>query len=244
MRKYVSVGLLVLRASLYKLAALLLASGAVQALLVFLTLRRSTARGAVLSIERLVEKSGIVWVFAACFVLTLVLLCRMGCAYGAKTGYTLKRLSVSEKAVFFCQSISNSLCLIVLWLMQAAFTYFLLSAASAGIEGAGVQGVMLAFYRSKFLHSLFPLASASLWIRNVVFALSIGISAAAFAWHQRRGKPGIGVGVLALIAFVFFCQDVGSVYTDCTLIFFVLTSVAAVLLNVLGKESGDEDTQG
>ena len=240
MKKYGSVCLLILRASLYKILGVMLGTGAVQVLLLFLAMRREAAGGA--GLEALVEKSGIAWVFAAACILTVVFLCRMGCAYGAKTGYTLARLSVSEKSVFFCQSAANAVCLLLVWFMQACLAFFLCSAACMHLELAGGQNVLLAFYRSSFLHSLFPLAELSLWIRNIVLALALGFGAAAFSWHQRRGKPGVGVGVVMLISLFFFCQKTGSVYADVPVILLLLVCIAAVLMNVLGGETEDAKT--
>ena len=45
--------------------------------------------------------------FAAAFLLITVTLCIPTCQFSSQTGYTLKRLSISERSIFFCQTAYN-----------------------------------------------------------------------------------------------------------------------------------------
>ncbi len=241
MKKYISVMMLIMRANLYRAFGILLGTWAVQTVLFFLIMRREMPRADVLglNLERLVEKSGAVWVFAVAFVWITIFLCRMGCAYGTKTGYTLKRLSIDEKSVFLCQSAANSLYFLLFWFLEAVFAYLLCKIVCVKIPHTGIQSVLLAFYRDPFLHSLLPLAELSLWVRNVVLVLALGVSTAAFSWHQRRGKSGVGVGVVVLITIVSFCQKTGSFHMNIFIILLMIISISIISLNVMGKETED-----
>ena len=186
MRQHLSVLTLLTRSTIYPIAVLLAVMAAVEAVLF------SLAMGAngTLSLTGMIRSSRIVWVFGAAFLLLTVLLCRTGCEFGSRQGYTLRRLSISERAVFAWQWGYNTACYLLLWWWQAliAFALCLWYASQAGPELVGSQTIFLAFYRSELLHSLIPLEEVSRWVRNGVMALGLGACAALEPFLQRRKK--------------------------------------------------------
>ena len=49
--------------------------------------------------------------FGAAFLLICIVLCLPGCGYGSVCGYTMRRLNISERAVFVMQAIYNAMML-------------------------------------------------------------------------------------------------------------------------------------
>ena len=203
MRQHVSIFLLFARSTVYKLLLALPVLLAVQAGLFWLALSRNPAA----SLPRLVELSRLAWPFGAALAITSLILCRPGCDFGARTSYTLRRLSVSEKGVFLWQWLCGTLAFLVLWgaelaLMLALCRVYLTLADPAQVNS---QTVFLAFYRSDFLHTLLPLENVAVWVRNALLVLGLGAASAIFPFRQRRsGKPSAGIIVLTLAAAVFF----------------------------------------
>ena len=113
MKQHGSVFLLMVRSTFYKVLLLLgAATLAETAVFVAFCLRGPTAKG--FGPELLLRQGRIAWIFGAVMVLMTLLLIRTGTEKGAKTGYTLRRLSVSERWVFFWQSAYNTLCYLLL----------------------------------------------------------------------------------------------------------------------------------
>lgn len=119
--------------------------------------------------EDLLEQSHIALVCAVCFLLLCAALARNGCNRGGvRLDYTLGRLSVGEKTQTAWWSVCNIACLLIFWAFQAALAWGLCGWCAAQLEAAAAneQAVFLAFYRSRFLHSLLPLAEVSRYVRN------------------------------------------------------------------------------
>lgn len=219
MSRYLSVFALAVRGSLYKVLWILAAAAALETRLFLVSLRRGAD-----SLEQAVEQSGAAYGMALAFLAVTVFLWRTGCEYGSRQGYTLRRLMVSETAVFAGQAVYNVLCYLAVWALQAGLTLlfcrlYVLNADPASVSG---QTVFLAYYRSSFLHSLLPLEEYSVWIRNVCLVLGLGIGGAYFPFRQRRGELGLAPVFLAAAVLLFFCRDLGDMGAD---VFFALVSM-------------------
>ncbi len=231
MRQHLSVLTLLTRSTIYPIAVLLAVMAAVEAVLF------SLAMGAngTLSLTGMIRSSRIVWVFGAAFLLLTVLLCRTGCEFGSRQGYTLRRLSISERAVFVWQWGYNTACYLLLWWWQAliAFALCLWYASQAGPELVGSQTIFLAFYRSGLLHSLIPLEEVSRWVRNGVMALGLGACAALEPFLQRR--KGLPWEILAPVslALLFFPMELGIWGLDAALALASLLSIVRAVYRMV-----------
>ena len=70
------------------------------------------------SLEELAGGGALAVPFLVCFLLASALLSITGCEMGARCGYTLRRLSVSERTIFAWQWGYNSACFLLLWLVE------------------------------------------------------------------------------------------------------------------------------
>ncbi len=237
MKRHLSVFMLYARSAVWRLLALLTAMGLAQTLLFLLALRGS-ADG---SLEAVLRASRIHYVFGAAFLLLTALVCLPGCNFGAKPGYTLRRLCVSERAAFLWQSICNVCCYLILWAAELLLALLLCRIYSARrAELITGQTLFLAFYRSDFLHSLLPFEDALFWVRNGLLSLSLGVAAARFPFAQRRGQRGMEILVLACCAVFFFCREVGAQLSCCGCIFICLCGLASALCRTLEQEEAHE----
>lgn len=192
--------------------------------------------------EAVIHESRILWIFALSFILISVVLCRTGCEFKSRQGYTLKRLALSEKGVFFWQAAYNTFCYIILWGIQLilllVFCRIYLNMPETA--SASHQTVFAAFYRSPFMHNMLPLDDSAVYIRNIVLAAALGFSSAAFSYRQRRGDFGAQIIVLAAASLLFFNKEAGSL-DFCGLLIILSSLVVVQILNyVLRKEEYDE----
>lgn len=168
-------------------------------------------------------------------------LCANGCALGARTDYTLRRLRVRERDIFWMQAAHNALCYLILWGWQALVALALCWVYTAQHpQAVNGQSVMLACYGNAFLHSLLPLADWPLWARNLTGCAALGLCAAAFPVRQRRGRRGFAAAVLAVLAALTFpLGDVGQLQLD--LISIAVAALAAFIAELGVREVCDAD---
>lgn len=241
MRQHLSVLMLAARSTIYKVLALLVAMAVAEGLLFQTTLQKALA-GEPLGLEQVISQSRIALVCGLGFLLLCALLSVAGSeSRGGKLGYTLRRLSVSERGVFLWWASYNVACFFLFWVAQLAIAMLLCRLYLSRMDPAYISGqtVFLAFYRSRFLHSLLPLAEASRYARNGVLVLCLGVCAACSSWRQRRGQRGIAVVALAAITAVSFPQAMGSFGSDLLLVLIAIGTATSALAGVW-KERGDE----
>ncbi len=208
MKKHVSVLCLIARSSIYKILPLLTAMAILQiGVFLWYFSEAVTAWEAGLpmaALEMLIPRSHIAWFFAFAFFILTFLLCRTGCNFGAQIGYTLDRLSLTPRTVWLWQAIYNASVYLLFWLTEALICLGICAIFVHFADPSIVtkQTVFMALYRCEFLHSLLPLADWALWIRNVVFALCLGFTAADFPYLQRRGL--FAGELLAAVSFLLF----------------------------------------
>lgn len=240
MKKHLSVLCLAARSSVFKIAVILPVMAAAQAgLFLFYLSEAKKAMAAGLPntpLESLFDKPLWSTVFGAAFLLITFFLCRTGCSFGAHPGYTLDRLSVSPLHVWIWHAVYNTAVFLILWLAEAAVAAGLcaLYMHSADPSVVSAQTAFLATYRSEFLHSLVPTYDIALWVRNFVFALTLGVVTATFPYKQRRGKFAGEVLLCALLLLGIFDCPPGEPGLCILLSVFALFIVAFSLCHVLG----------
>ena len=212
MKKQLSVFNLMATSSIYKITALFGIMGIIE----FFLFRRAMLAGpdpgtGTFHIEYVFDHSLAFWIFAIALVILTVLLCLTGYETSSKQGYTLMRLSISEKQVFLLQAIYNALCYFLLWSIQLLIVFILgfYFIKNAPAEYVTNQTLFLAFYRNDFLHALLPFEDIAIWVKNIVTFLAFGICSAGFTYAQRKGKRGYELLLLLASAIFFFAAPLG-----------------------------------
>lgn len=242
MRKHLSVFMLFVRSGLVSTIVLSLLMAAVQISYYFFS-----CAGKELLVETMIDEAAFGFVFALFFALMVKWLCR-ACTGKGKPVYTIHRLSVSPKVIFLWQSLCNALLIFVFYAVEI-FTMLFISAhfvSSAGDEYATSQTLMLAFYRSDYLHSLLPMEETSRWIRNFAIIIGMAIICANSSRKLRLGKLAI---FLPAIAFAFvaltFVTDMGEGGLDgfCIAAMLIVPAVLIALVFTGGEEVEDEPVE-
>lgn len=189
MKRYLSIFQLLARSSLYRLLALFLLMGLIQFGLFSNVLSAQVSLRSC-NLESAIADARLSWVFTLGALLSFILLAAVGCDLGSRQRYTLRRLPVSEKKLFLCQSVYNSLSYFLLLAAELLITLLLckLYLAKGDPDLINSQTLMLASYRSPFFHALLPLSDQLLWWRNLLLILSMGIVTALIPYHQRRSR--------------------------------------------------------
>lgn len=243
MRKHLSVFMLMARSSIYKVISVLILM-TVAELGLFYGRMKVWAVGDTYNLEMMIDGSRVVGVFGVAFVLITLFLCQTGCGFSSKTGYTLRRLSISERWVFVWQSLYNMMCYSLLWFVQILVVFGLCNIyVSMAPEGFVTnQTIFLAFYRNDFLHSLFPMEDAGFWIKNVATVLAMGICSGHYPMAQRRGKKFQEVILLTACLLVFFVGELGEYLAPSIVICVgLLCAIYAVFQAFAGEENEDSD---
>ena len=242
MKKQLSVFNLMATSSIYKITGLFALMGIIEFFLFRMIMLAGPAETGTFHIEYVFQNSRIPWVFAAAFVLLTILLCLTGYETSSKQGYTLMRLSVSEKQVFGIQALYNTLCYILFCSIQLLIVFLLgfYFTKNAPAEYVTNQTMFLAFYRSDFLHALLPYEDIIIWVKNILLVLSLGICTAGFTMAQRKGKRAYELILIIGTAIVFFQAPLDK--AEITIFCFLLCIVCAglTLLRVRKKEGYDE----
>ncbi len=186
MKKHISVFMLMARSSIYRVFFAILGMLGLEALFLFLS-QKGTLLSSGATLEDTLTAALIPILFIAGLLAVTVFLCRTGCEFSAKSGYTLKRLSISEKQVFLWQAAYNTLAYLLLWLAQALMLFLFARWYAATKDGSGLGAFML-FFRSGFARGCWPMESAGGFIRNVCFCLMLGVTSARYPMAQRQGK--------------------------------------------------------
>ena len=256
MKKYLSVFGLYARSSVYRVLGVLAVMGLAEAGLFLRKLQTALAdynnpqgidefgRGPeLLHFEEILDGCHIPLCFMLAFILITVFLCLPGTEFQSKTGYTLRRLSVSERRVLFIQWAYNMAVYVIILAVQAliCFCLGLVYIQEAPAELVNNQTVFLAFYRSEFLHALLPLAEAGMWLRNAFLVIGLGFAAAEFSYNQRRKGYGVAIVTLGLFTILSFRTEMGSFSSIFITMIVVATYVGNAVYNLFRKEVADEN---
>ncbi len=239
MKKHLSVFSLYIRASLVPMILLLLVTSVIQGGMFFYELKpymniTHPGDGAyILGLETIFSRTLIPHTALVSVILLTILLAIQGTAFSSKTEYTMKRLSVSEKAAFLWQAGYNSLAFLLFWAVEGVLMYVLCSVYSQSIGNATGQTLLLALYRDEFLHGMVPLHDVSRIVRNAVFCLTFGTMTAYYTHTQRNGRASIALVPTALYAIGAFCMGDISLSTDIAHIVVCLLFSAAVIVKIL-----------
>ena len=214
MKKYLSVFSLVARESMVRISLLWLVSAVLQAAVFYMQMFS----------ERVIEykflseafrydndELCLPLVFALTLLLTGVLLMKTGMEFRTKTGYTLRRLRISEKRVFTVQAAYNCLMLFLLFVFETVLCFFLAVWGTTFIEPEYItnQTVYINFYASDFLQDIFGGRNYATVIRNIFIITSLSFNLSAFSYLWRRGSKYVFGGLVLVICAAFFLAAMG-----------------------------------
>lgn len=243
MKKHLSVFGLYARSSLFKVLLILLAMCVVEITFFHFELKNSLEAYAVVgsgmaSLERMFASAATNVYFRVALVLISIVLCLPGCDFKSNSAYTLRRLSVSERATFFHQAAYNTLVYLMLLAVQLVVAlglsqYYISIVPEECISN---QTITLAFYRNEFLHSLLPLEDVGLWIRNGLLVITFGLAAAEFPYKQRRHKFSSPAIALVIYTIVYFDQGIGELFHVITTSIIALILIAEIIYVLTRKD--------
>jgi len=237
MKQHLSVLGLLIRCSLWRILLILLLMVVIQGGLFAFALHRAIAANQP-GLELIISGSQIALVFGAAFLLITAQLCTVGCSYSTQTGYTISRLSLPQRDIFFCQAAVNTLFFLLFWAVEGIAVYGFALYFTRTVDPAAITGqtVFLAFYRSKFLHGLLPLDQISIYIRNITALVALGITTAIFPYRQRRKSFGTEIVVLLVFLLLLFPRQTNEIASDVFLIVLSLSLIATALTTIFAKE--------
>lgn len=156
--------------------------------------------------------------------------------------YTLRRLRVSERHLFFVETAYNLLCFVLLFAVQVWVILWMYWMYMKRIQGNPVshQIAFLAFYRIPFLHNLLPLAETGKWVRNLLMLLAVSMDAATEKMGQSKRAGLLTWYSLVLIGTWWMLTDVGFHFADVFMgvIFSVIILVS--VMKILGFWISDD----
>lgn len=239
MNRHVSILMWLARTSFWKLLLLIGASVAAQTLWFFLVLSGNP----LVSLEELAGSGALAVPFGLCFLLVSVLLSVTGCEMGTRSGYTLRRLSVSERTVFVWQWGYNSVCFWLLWLTEllTAFALCVFYTAKADPSQVSEQTIFLAFYRNTLLHALLPLEDVFFWVRNLLFGIAAGAASAVLSYRQRRGRLGWETAAVCATLLFAFPGELGEWEWSVIALFLLAILLLEICVFVWGKEERTDE---
>lgn len=245
MKRCLSVMKLAAAGSVYRAAGLMMVMGSVELMIFYYLLGAIPGNMSTVSLEEMVASSGMAVIGLTSFVVLCLILMLPECEYGgSRIGYTIRRLSVSERDVWGLWTVYHVLVLILFWMVQllvalAACSMYLQQADPACISE---QTVLLAFYRKGFLHNLMPLEDWSRYVRNLLVLICMGMGISDFSWKQRRGGYRLTLLVPLLCVLFGFTQGTGDgMASD---LFICIVNGFMMLIMVMGLwRDGDEEAE-
>lgn len=201
MRRYWSVILLGTRGVTGKLLALLAALAAAEAALLLATGGFSGMMPAVA-----MEGGHLAIAFRAALLILAAVCCLWGSDIrGGRCAYTLGRLQVSEMAAVALWGFCYTLAFLVLMgfqlLLLLGLCWWSIRQCAGAVTG---QWVFLTAHRDTLFHALLPLEDWGLYVRNVAYALSLGMNCSLWAFWSRRGGAGWLLYPVLALTVIFF----------------------------------------
>lgn len=233
MRQHISYWMLLCRSSVMKILALFAAMTAVEGGLFFL--RGNQAVG----LEQMAQAMWLKWVFGAALVVMTLILERVLCRSGMD--YTLRRLGLGRRSQFLWQAVYNTLCLLLLWVVQLFVVLLLCRLWMDGRTGLRGQELFLAFYRDEFFHSVLPLGDLSRWGRNLFCFACMGLASACVPVCRRRGKYCPCSAAQTVWMVIHFARDMAQDSYDLMVMVVCMALTFICMVTAWGDDYAEED---
>lgn len=242
MRYHLSVFALCVRTKIYKLL-LTLALMVAASVAVFSTLGYANAWNYGADTPGMLILGGI---FAASCLAT-ALICVGSGGRRAKPALTLWRLQISERWVFFWDALAAVGCFLALYAAQILTIFVLAVLYQRSADYAlGEQGIYVMLARCSLTHGLLPFGEGTLWTRNLIYLLCMGVSAAAGRVAQRNGRRVTATAFCLVFAATRVPTALGNGFTSLLWLVVVLIAGGVAVVSALdsahpGKRRRDED---
>ena len=184
-------------------------------------------------IDLIMEESRISLVFSIMLILTMEVLSILGRDKSGQLGYTLSRLSVSQRKIHCIWAGCYALCFFLLWAMELVLMVGLSQWFVMQNDG-GSQAIFLSFYSNDFLHALLPLDEWSIWLRNIVMMCYMGVTASYLSYVSRRSGRGVWATVILYILVMNFPIALGGLASsviDITVMAVVMVVMYIIVVN-------------
>lgn len=235
MKKYLSVFMLMVRSSIYRLMLLMLGAIAAFAAL-FMLLGVPDTQG----LEAAVSNSHFGIAAAVVLALWTLELCLSCCDLGAKSSYTLSRLNISSKKVFFVKLAHDLLSYILLWAFLITLCYGICLLYSVAVRPLSSQEIMLCFYRDGLFHALLPMRDGIGWLKLALTLIALAVCSAASPMNRKNHVNILPSAVCVAIQLFMFDGGIGDLGTAFIFSLVCVGVAAFTLMDVLGEEDGDE----
>lgn len=235
MKRYVSVFEMIARSSIYKVLAIIGVMLVAQAVCFYLSMISPSGIG----IESYIDQSQYSLIFKIAYVLITIVLVLHGMNLGSVQSYTLKRLRIKEKRIFWLQALYNLFAYVLLWGIQLMMILVSVTVYQKNLpEGVVLtnQTMFIAFYRNDFMHSILPLEDGPGWWVLALIGVTSAFVTAEFTKLQREGKFGFEILLMALAVIVSFPKQLGYEFTFLALVLVIIYMIMGMrwILNADG----------
>lgn len=218
-KKDLSVLAIMVRASIYKIFGVFFCMAAVELGLFAWKVKEASTINAVDGLrgingllENLLEDCSVDRIFfLTLWVMIIILVWADSERNGSKPDYLTGRLSAGMGKIYALRFAYHAACLVILIAVQIGLAFCMcgLYLKMQNPEYISSQALFFTFYRSEFLHSIFPMEEVGLWIRNFFLLLVTAMETAGMPGLKARFR--IRMGVLFWAWFVVcFSTGIGS----------------------------------
>lgn len=224
MKKHLSVFMLFVRSTIYKVLGILVLMCGLEFLLFNRAMTRAQSEG-MPGLEWVVEKSWMIFVFLAAVLCIFAILTSDISRKKSKTQYTLSRLRINEHCMFFWQAASHMSIFAFAFAVQTIFAFMLCQyyVQTSGDATITQHTIFLAFYRSDFLHSLVPFDEMASIAGNFVVVFTLGLSSALASFTARYNKGSFSGFIGGYTSLCFMRRGTGDFGNN--LLIFILAAV-------------------
>ncbi|MBQ8518056.1 MAG: hypothetical protein IJ455_00430 [Agathobacter sp.] len=214
MKRYISVFEMITRSSIYKVLLILVGMVSAEAISFYSTFQKysETTR----NVEEYIQRSDYDLIFKIAYVLITIVIVLPGMNLGSTQSYTLQRLRIKEKRIFWLQALYNTMAYVLLWGAQLVTILVSVLVYRNNLPKGATwnnQSVFLLFYENDFMHSILPLEDSPGWWVLGFLIVGTALVAAEFTKQQRRGKFAFEILLLVVAMLISFPRDVGYEFT-------------------------------
>ena len=191
-------------------------------------------------LDLIVEESRINLVFSIMLILTVGVLSILGRDKSGQVGYTLSRLSVSQRKIHCIWAGCYALCFFLFWAMELVLMVGLCQWFVMANDG-GSQAIFLSFYSNDFLHALLPMDEWSIWARNMMMMCCLGAIASYLSYSSRHGGRGVGIVTILYIIGIRFPIEIGGSGTSYLQMTVMAVAMFVMYIIVMNEAVYDEE---
>lgn len=219
MKKNLTVFILIVRNSFWRILLVLLTMCLIDGLMFFTDV--DLLHGWSISLEELLKDKPFLMGFMIALLWITNILTLFGSGRVNKEFYTLKRLQLSESQIWFLQAIHHALCYLLLLIAEIAFLLFLgrYYVTTSTYQVSGPISVLQGFSTNHLLYNLIPYHNLLRWFRNLVMVVGLGITSATEPVANRRGISTYLNGPQLLLTIIVFIIDIRFWFFDLLVIF-------------------------